>query len=695
MGRIEAFLKERGHAVSGVGKRSISAVLAHNPDDDVARLLRLRQEGAKASANKLETLLAIANDDRLHDTLRFHGAATGRWTGRSFQPQNLSRSQPADLEAAIAAVRSGELTRVAAFGPPLEVVASLSRAMIWAKPGKVLISADYSAIESRVLAWLAGENWKLETYRKFDATRNPALEPYCGTASRILGRTVTPENEADRQIGKLCDLAFGFGGGLGAFRRLAPDSQFSDADIEQFKRQWRAAHPAITRYWTELHRVLLRTVGTRKPVTFKNLSAEMRNGNLYLKLPSGRELVYPEARIQAGEYSDQIIFKDNAIGKWQDVRGWHGTFVENVVQAVSRDLLAAVMPRLEAAGYPIILHVHDEIVAEVDANFGSPEEFARLMTELPPWAPGLLLVAKPSRRKRYAKEGKGATATADPESIDSPEPVTQVDTDEIDAGLVREGIEPVQAQTSASVADATARLAKALQDYNREAGHPGANSGHSAQQDPFAHYASGEEDAGRTVEIYIYRDTNGRNYHKVVRTSTKQFPQSVWTGNGWKSGAPQIKLPYRLPELIQGKPDDWTFVCEGEKDVNKLLPLASWRRPIPAAPANGPPSSTAGSSASNTSASAKTMTTPAARTRATSPIACSALFRISGSYLSRNCQNVATSPIGSSKDTVRMRFWPGPPPSMIGTKKQSDLPDPVPVVTAKLCRRAAFAIACD
>ena len=147
VGRIEAFLKERGHAVAGIGKRSVSAVLARNPDDDIARLLRLRQEGAKASANKLETLLAIANDGRLHDTLRFHGAATGRWTGRSFQPQNLSRSQPTDLEPAIAAVRSGELARVAAIGPPLEVVASLSRAMIWAKPGKDLISADYSAIE--------------------------------------------------------------------------------------------------------------------------------------------------------------------------------------------------------------------------------------------------------------------------------------------------------------------------------------------------------------------------------------------------------------------------------------------------------------------------------------------------------------------------------------------------------------------
>jgi DNA polymerase bacteriophage-type len=128
--KIQAFLKECGHNVQSLGKRSVSAVLAHSPDETVSRLLNLRQEGAKASANKLNTLLDMANDGRLHGTLRFHGAATGRWSGSGFQAHNLSRAQPADLEAAIAAVRSGKLARVAAIGPPIEVVASLSRAMI-------------------------------------------------------------------------------------------------------------------------------------------------------------------------------------------------------------------------------------------------------------------------------------------------------------------------------------------------------------------------------------------------------------------------------------------------------------------------------------------------------------------------------------------------------------------------------------
>jgi DNA polymerase len=153
-----------------------------------------------------------------------------------------------------------------------------------------------------------------------------------------------------------------------------PDDPRSD---EQIKREtiapWRAAHPAICSYWRGLYGVLHRVVATKKSVAFKNLGAEMRGGNLCLRLPGMRELVYPEARLEPNRFGEpQIVYKDNARGAWADVRGWHGTFVENVVQAIARDLLAAAMQRLEGAGYPIVLHVHDEIVAEVLIGYGSP-----------------------------------------------------------------------------------------------------------------------------------------------------------------------------------------------------------------------------------------------------------------------------------------------------------------------------------
>jgi DNA polymerase bacteriophage-type len=612
--KIEAFLKERGHNVQSVGKRSVAAVLAHKPDHDVAQLLRLRQEAAKASANKLAALLNLANDDRLHDTLRFHGAATGRWSGSRFQPQNLARATPTDLEAAIAAVKSGDIARATKLGPPLAVIGSLSRAMICAPPGRVLVGADYSGIEARVTAWLAGGSLMASA-----ATMRPAIPSSIRTAaSKILGRLVTPEQDADRQIGKMCTLAFGFGGGAGAFRRLAPDADFTDAQVENFKRQWRAAHPRIVRLWGELHRMLLRAVCTGKPVALRNLSAEMRSGNLYLRLPSGRELAYPEVRLQPGKFdSDEIVFKDSAIGKWQDVRAWHGTFTENVVQAIARDLLAGAMPRLEAAGYPIVLHVHDEIVAEVPEAFGSLEEFAALMTELPVWAEGLPTVAKAWRQRRYGKEGKPTDPTdpvdpidegkptdptdpTDPiDEIDSTDPIDEIAEDKsmeeepqpvtpeniaaINAGLQREGIEPITAASpavAATIADMLASTPRGTTTGSPSSADVGSDTEHSDDKNEYPH---GENRTGRHSTTYLYRDHLGGNHTKVEkwRSSTAAratYPQSFWVQGRWVSQKPQgwTRIPYRLPEMLAALTKDSTadlFVPEGEKDADTLAAL--------------------------------------------------------------------------------------------------------------------------
>jgi DNA polymerase len=187
---------------------------------------------------------------------RYHGASTGRWAGEGFQPQNLKRPAVDDLAAAIDAVATGDYEHVRKLYPrPLSIIGDCSRSMIIAAPGHVLIGADFASIESRVLAWVAGEEWKLDSYRRFDATRDLRDEPYCATACRIFGVPAGSytKDSPERNIGKTCDLAFGYAGGLGAWRKFQPD-QFSDQEVETFKNEWRAAHPAIKRFWHKIDR---------------------------------------------------------------------------------------------------------------------------------------------------------------------------------------------------------------------------------------------------------------------------------------------------------------------------------------------------------------------------------------------------------------------------------------------------------
>jgi DNA polymerase len=404
--RILAFVRRHGHLIASLNKRSVSAVLAHEPGDAVRRLLELRREGARASARKLDSLLASVDaDDRLRGTLRFHAASTGRWSGRGYQPQNLKKVETTDIDAAVDAVLSGDMARIRELGAPLTIAGDVSRAMICAAPGHKLIGGDFSAIESRVLAWLAGEDWKLENYRAYDTTGDPALEPYCVGASKVLKRAVAPEDAAGRDLGKVFDLAFGYGGGLGAWRKFDSSDIHTDDDVENFKREWRYAHRATAQVWKDLRRAALQAVHTGQQIKLGKISFAMENETLLMTLPSGRSVSYPKARLGPGKFEGtrEIYFKDNAKGAWTDCSSWYGLLVENAVQAIARDLLAAAIMRLEAAGYPVVLHVHDEIVCEVPEGFGSLAEFHALMTKLPDWANGLPVAAKVRSGNRYAK----------------------------------------------------------------------------------------------------------------------------------------------------------------------------------------------------------------------------------------------------------------------------------------------------
>ena len=589
--RIRALLEERGHQVQALGKRNVSQVLARGePDEDIRRLLELRREGGRAAAKKLDALFAgVDADSRMRGTLRYHAAAPGRWSGARFQPQNLPRLTIENTDAAIAAVLAGDVEQVRELGDVLDVIGNCMRGMIRAAPGLVFLGGDFSAIESRVLAWLAGEDWKVENYRAFDRTGDPSLEPYCVTASRLLGRKVTPEDKADRQIGKTADLALGFGGALGAWRRFCPDDARSDDEIDRNITAWRRAHPAITRFWRQLENAIRICVSTGRETRAGKIRCELKDGNLYLILPSGRRIAYPQARLGPGKFENsvQVYFQDNAKGAWTETRGWYGTFTENVVQGTARDLLAAALLRLAAAGFKPVLHVHDEAICEEFEDTDRTEEFHRLMTTLPDWAEQLPIAAETWRGVRYIKS----------EAEEKPEHVEELGEQVADAPELEDPIEDLFRENHAPAAEQRAPQmgAKAIfqsppiqdtpspepvsDDAVRNYGGNGFDRNASQQHGDGGGasngYLSDKPPQGGSLAIYIYYNDRNEPHLKVVRTKDKQFPQAFQVDGQWVSRKPSgwVNFPYRLPELVAAAPTEPAWICEGEKDALNIIAL--------------------------------------------------------------------------------------------------------------------------
>lgn len=411
--KMKDWLATQGCVADSLGRKKLEKLLE---DDElpasVRRLLELRLGGAQAATKKIDALIARASsgDDRIRGAFVFHGASTGRWSGSGFQPQNLKRPTVEDLDAAAAAVATGDYAYMKTLFPkPLSVVGDCTRQMIIAAHLHSLMGGDFGAIESRVLAWIAGETWKLDAYRRFDATKDPRDEPYVQTAVKVL-RLNSPDavTKAQRKIGKICDLAFGYMGALGAWRNFEPD-QYSDAEVEVFKNEWRASHPNIVKFWSDIDRAAVKAVRERGEVISCGPVLLRSSGSfLQIKLPSVRRLSYPFPRIiQDDRGRHRVVFDDNAQGKFVACRGgqgaYGGTWCENVVSGIARDLLVEALHRVEAAGYPIVMHIHDEIVCEVADGFGSQEEFTALMTRNPSWAPDLPIAASAWSGPRYCK----------------------------------------------------------------------------------------------------------------------------------------------------------------------------------------------------------------------------------------------------------------------------------------------------
>lgn len=420
------WIQSRGVPIEGLAKADvIDALKLDYVPEDVRKALLIRQEAGKTSTAKLHTMVTCLNEDhRARGLLQYHAAGTGRWGGRRIQVQNLPRpSVPHEtIEQVIdvltrASIDEAHAMITACFDRPMTVISDCLRGMICAAPGHELMAADFANIEGRVLAWLAGEQWKLDAFAKYD--RKEGEDIYKLTAAKIYSVPAKEVNKEQRQIGKVAELACGYQGGVGAFQTMAKTYRVVVADVlaDQIKTAWREAHPNIVKYWYSLEDAAVSAVrhpGSRFGTWTGDQRVEflVKGSFLFCKLPSGRVLTYPYPKLKPimtpwGEDKEQVHYMsvDGKTKKWQETHTYGGKLAENVTQAVSRDILADAMLRVEAHGYPIVMHVHDEIVCEVltcGPNMDLPL-FEKCVAHVPAWASGLPIAVEGWRGVRYRK----------------------------------------------------------------------------------------------------------------------------------------------------------------------------------------------------------------------------------------------------------------------------------------------------
>lgn len=398
--QVMRWARSRGYKLTGYDKNTILNALADPAlPDDVRHVLEVRRTLGKASTSKYQAMLNLAGEDgRARGLFWYHGAQTGRWAGRGFQPQNLPRPAFDDTDNCIKLFehRDPELIE-ALYGDPMAALSSCLRGMIVPAKGHRLIVSDFSAIEARVLAWLADEQGPLDVFRE-------GGDIYCHAATGIYGRTITPKDKEERQIGKVAVLALGYQGGVGAFQTMAKAYrvEVEDEKADEIKVKWRKAHKKIVRFWYDLEQAATNAVAYKGTVFIAGRVAFKVEGDfLFAKLPSGRRLAYYKPVVSNGEL--QFFATNGRTGQWCRNDTYGGKLCENVTQAVARDLLASAMLRLENAGYKVVASIHDEIICEMPIGEGSLATMEQLMCELPDWATGLPMAAEGFQCERYRK----------------------------------------------------------------------------------------------------------------------------------------------------------------------------------------------------------------------------------------------------------------------------------------------------
>lgn len=409
--QVKGWLEERlGRAVDSLSKAAVADMLTEDIPGDVREMLSIRQKISKSSIKKYDAMrMAACQDSRIRGMFQFYGAArTGRFAGRIVQLQNLPRNSMPDLDLARSMVLDGDLdTMELCYDDVQDVLSQLIRTALEAPPGKRFIVADFSAIEARVIAWLAGEEWEMKAFAE-------GKDIYCATASAMFGIPVVKHgvNGELRQKGKVAVLACGYGGGIGALKAMGADKMgLTDDELQTVVRKWREASPHIVKLWADVENAAMNAVsGIPTTIKQKNLHFHVEDDALYIELPSGRHLVYLHPHLGQNRFgSDAILYtglggSKTTAGRWGTLETYGGKLSENLVQAIARDCLCAAMKRLTDAGYKICAHIHDEVILEMPEGKGSLDDAVCIMCQNELWNDGLVMNADGFEAKYYQKD---------------------------------------------------------------------------------------------------------------------------------------------------------------------------------------------------------------------------------------------------------------------------------------------------
>ena len=401
--QIRQWLTDHGKQVESLGKKQVTELL-RNADPEIREVLLLRLQLAKSSVKKYEAMRnTVCSDGRIRGMFQFYGASrSGRWAGRGVQLQNLPQNHLPDLDQARKLVLSGDYRSLKLLYDSVpDVLSELIRTAFVPAEGKKFIVADFSAIEARVIAWLAGESWRMEVFAS-------GGDIYCASASQMFHVPVEKHgvNGHLRQKGKIAELALGYGGGVGALKSMgAVEMGVPEEELQPLVTAWRNANPRICQLWWDVDRAVKTAIREKMKLRLGRLVFFCQANLLYIRLPSDRFLIYVRPRLGENRFGgESVMFEGlNAAKKWDLIESYGPKFVENIVQGIARDLLAAAMLRLSARGYRIVAHVHDEVIIEADPE-DSVEEVCRIMSECPECTEGLLLRADGYECEYYRKD---------------------------------------------------------------------------------------------------------------------------------------------------------------------------------------------------------------------------------------------------------------------------------------------------